>query len=125
VVTVAIVEDNDVFREALEILLGLDPELEVVVSAPDGRTAIAACAERRPDVALVDYRLPDVDGAETTRGIRAASPETTVLGLTAAADGPYVTALRDAGAVACLIKDRELADIVAAVRDAGGRAAAR
>jgi DNA-binding NarL/FixJ family response regulator len=125
VITVAIVEDNDVFREALEILFGLDPELEVVVSASDGRSAVAACAERRPDVALVDYRLPDVDGAETTRAIRGASPRTTVLGLTAAADGPHVAALREAGAVACLIKDRELTDIVAAVRDAARSAAAR
>lgn len=117
-VSVAIVEDNDVFREALEIVLGLTPDLRVVVAAPDGHSAVEACAEAQPDVVLLDYRLPDVDGVETTRAIRAACPSATVLVLTAAADRPEVDALLDAGAVACLTKDRDLDEIVGALRSA-------
>ena len=120
-ITVAIVEDNEVYREALEIVFGLTPDLTVVVAAPGGRAAVEACGLVRPDVVLVDYRLPDMDGVETTKALRAASPETTVLVLTAAADGPEVEALLEAGAVECLTKDRELSEIVAAVRAAARR----
>lgn len=117
-IRVAIVEDNDVFREALEVLLGLSADLEVVAAAADARSAVALCIERRPDVIVLDYRLPDVDGVEAATRLRAACPDAAILALTAAADGPQLDALLDAGAVACLTKDRELDEIVAAVRDA-------
>ena len=120
-ITVAIVEDNDVYREALEIVFGLTSDLAVVVAAPGGRAAVEACGLAQPDVVLVDYRLPDLDGVETTRALRAECPETTVLVLTAAADGPEVEALLEAGAGECLMKDRELSEIVAAVRAAARR----
>jgi DNA-binding NarL/FixJ family response regulator len=119
-IDVAIVEDNDVFREALEILLGLAPDLNVVASVPSGREALAACPGADPDVVLVDYRLPDLDGVETTRAILAACPRAAVVALTAAADAPEIAALLDAGAVACLTKDRGLDEIVAAIRAAAG-----
>jgi DNA-binding NarL/FixJ family response regulator len=122
-IQVAIVEDNDVFREALEILLGLEADLQVVASARDGRSAVDAAVDRRPDVVVVDYRLPDLDGVETTRAIRQACPEAAVVVLTAAADAPEVDALLDAGAVACLTKDRQLEDIVGTIRAAAGRGA--
>lgn len=121
VVTVAIVEDNEVFREALEILLGLEGDLEVVAVAGDGHAAIDVVREHAPDVVVVDYRLPDLDGVETTRAIRAARPASAVVVLTAAADGPEIDALLDAGAVACLTKDRDLGEIVAAIRGAPTR----
>jgi DNA-binding NarL/FixJ family response regulator len=125
-ITVAIVEDNDVYREALQIVFGLTSDLRVVVAASDGRAAVEACTEARPDVVLVDYRLPDVDGVETTRAIRAACPDAIVLALTAAADRPEMDALVAAGAVACLTKDSDLDEIVAAVRSAArGAEAAR
>jgi DNA-binding NarL/FixJ family response regulator len=118
VIRVAIVEDNDVFREALEILLGLSGDIDVVATAADGRAGVAACEEVRPDVIVLDYRLPDVDGVETARSIQDRCPDAAIVALTAAAEGPQVEALLSAGAVACLTKDRELDDIVTAVRDA-------
>jgi DNA-binding NarL/FixJ family response regulator len=117
-IAVAVVEDNEVYREALEIVFGLTLDLEVVVAAPDGRSAVEACRSAQPDVVLVDYRLPDLDGVETTRAIRAACPSATVLVLTAVADGAEIDALLAAGAIDCLTKDRELSEIVAAVRAA-------
>ncbi len=117
-IEVLIVEDNAVFREALEVLLGLDGDLEVVGSVPDGRGALAACEEHPPDVIVLDYRLPDLDGVETARSLRAVCPGAAVVALTAAAEEPVAAALREAGAVACITKDRDLGEIVAAIRAA-------
>lgn len=117
-VRVAIIEDNDVFREALEMLLGLQPELEVVASAPDGDDAAALCREHSPDVVLMDYRLPGMDGVQATRQLLEACPEVAVVGLTASANRSEVDALFAAGAVACLTKDEPLEDIVAAIHRA-------
>ncbi len=115
---VVIVEDNEVFREALEILFELTPDLQVVAAVADGEAAVAACRGLRPAVVIVDYRLPGADGVATTRAIREASPGSAVVVLTAAADEPELAALRAAGAAACLMKDRAMDDIVAAIRDA-------
>ena len=117
-VRVAIIEDNDVFREALEMLLGLQPGLEVVASAPDGDDAAALCREHSPDVVLMDYRLPGMDGVQATRQLLEACPEVAVVGLTASANRSEVDALFAAGAVACLTKDEPLEDIVAAIHGA-------
>ncbi len=117
-VRVAIVEDNDVFREALEMLLGLQSGLEVVASAPDGDNAATLCREHSPDVVLMDYRLPGMDGVQATRLLREACPDVAVVGLTASANQSEVDALFAAGAVACLTKDEPLGDIVAAIHRA-------
>ncbi|MGH3040870.1 MAG: response regulator [Gaiellaceae bacterium] len=123
-ISVILVEDNDVFRESLELLLGTVPDLRVVAAVPDGRSALEVCRRERPDVVLMDYRLPELDGVETTAAIGEACPTTAVVVLTATAESEEIDALYEAGAVACLTKDRELDDIVGAVRDAAGRGAA-
>ena len=120
-VRVAIIEDNDVFREALEMLLGLQPGLEVVASAPDGDDAVALCREHSPDVVLMDYRLPGMDGVQATRLLLEACPEVVVVGLTASANQSEVEALFAAGAMACLTKDEPLEDIVAAIHRAAAQ----
>lgn len=120
-ITVVLVEDNDVFRESLELLLGTVRDLRVVAAVPDGRSALEVCTRLGPDVVLLDYRLPELDGVETTAAIGKACPETAVVVLTATAESEEIDALYGAGAVACLTKDRELDDIVGAVRDAAGR----
>ncbi|MGH3012557.1 MAG: response regulator [Gaiellaceae bacterium] len=122
-ITVVLVEDHDVFRESLELLLGTVPDLRVVAAVPDGRRALEVCKRLKPDVVLMDYRLPELDGVEATAAIREASTAAVVV-LTAAAESEEVDALYDAGAVACLTKDRGLDEIVGAVRDAAGRGAA-
>lgn len=114
-IRIVIVEDNTVFREALELLLGLRSDLVVVASVADGEEAVAMCREHEPDVALMDYRLPGLDGIEATRALKEACPEVAVVGLTASANREEMKALREAGAVACLTKDQELEEIVAAI----------
>jgi DNA-binding NarL/FixJ family response regulator len=123
-IRVLLVEDNDVFREALELLLGLRQEIDVAASVSDGETAAAIVAELRPDVVLMDYRLPGLDGVQATRAVLAAYPETAVVCLTASANPREREALIEAGAVGCIEKDEGLDAIVEAIRSAARPAAA-
>jgi DNA-binding NarL/FixJ family response regulator len=122
-IRVVVVEDNDVFREALELLLGLRPEIEIVAALADGHDVPDVCRELRPDVVVVDYRLPGLDGVQVTTSILEASPTTAVVALTASANAHERGALIEAGAVACLTKDQPLDEIVDAIHRAGGRLA--
>jgi DNA-binding NarL/FixJ family response regulator len=117
-----LVEDNDVFREALELMLGMRAEIEIVASVGDGIAAVEAASEHRPDVVLIDYRMPGLDGAEATTQLRAKLPEVRVVALTASADESQRAELLAAGAVACLGKDEELDAIVAAIQEAAASA---
>jgi DNA-binding NarL/FixJ family response regulator len=123
-IRVVLVEDNDVFRDALELLLGLRSDIVVVASVPDGTEAAAVAAQLRPDVVLMDYRLPGLDGVQATRAVLEACPETAVVCLSASANLRERDALTEAGAVACLRKDEGLEAIVEAIRAAGRPAAA-
>jgi DNA-binding NarL/FixJ family response regulator len=120
-VRVALVEDNDVFREALELLLGLRSDVIVVASVEDGTKVVELCREYSPDVVVMDYRLPALDGVQATRVLREACPEVAVVCLTASANLREIDALYAAGAVACLTKDEPLDEIVAAIQKAAGR----
>ena len=122
-INVLLVEDNDVFREALELMLGVTPDVHVVAAVADGETALKVCPELRPEVVVLDYRLPGLDGVETTSALRTACPTSAVVVLTAAAEQEEIQALYDAGAVACLTKDRGVEEIVGAIREAAGRGA--
>ena len=117
-IRIVIVEDNAVFREALELLLGLRSDLIVVASVSDGEEAVSVCRLHNPNVALMDYRLPGLDGIEATRALRAACPTVAVVALTASANREEMEALKEAGAVACLTKDQELDEIVDAIHRA-------
>jgi DNA-binding NarL/FixJ family response regulator len=122
-IEVVLVEDNDVFREALELMLEVTPDIRVVAAVDNGETALDMCPRIDPDVVLVDYRLPGLDGVETTARLRSVCPRASVVVLTAAAEANEIQALLDAGAVACLTKDAGLDEIVGAIRQAAGRGA--
>ena len=121
-IRILLVEDNDVFRSALELLLGIQDGFQVVGAVGDGRRAAPACRELDPDVVVMDYRLPGLDGVEATAAVREACPEAKVVCLTASADTLEVSALQAAGAVACLRKDQALGEIVSAIRRAAAGA---
>ena len=123
-IRVVLVEDNDVFREALELLLGLRPEIRIAASVADGADAAQAAAQLCPEVVLMDYRLPGLDGVQATRAVLAACPNTAVVCLTAEATPREREALFEAGAVGCLEKDEGLDAIVAAIHDAAKTTAA-
>jgi DNA-binding NarL/FixJ family response regulator len=120
-IRVVLVEDNQVFREGIELVLGLRSDIEIVGGAEDGPEAVALVRELRPDVVLMDYRLPGMDGVEATAAVIEAYPGTAVIGLTASANVRERQALSEAGAIECLSKDDDLEEIVAAIHRAAGR----
>jgi DNA-binding NarL/FixJ family response regulator len=110
-----IVEDNRLFRETLELLLGLREEIEVVGSVDGGAEAVELCGMLSPDVVLMDYRMPGLDGAQATSAVLAASPGSRVVCLTASVSAAERENVLAAGAVACLTKDEGLDRIVEAI----------
>ena len=103
------------------MLLGLRSEVEVVASVEHAGDIVSLCREREPDVVVIDYRLPGVDGVQATTALRQACPAVAVLCLTASANAREMEAMREAGAVACLSKDEELEEIVGAIRAVASR----
>ena len=117
-VRVILVEDNDTFRETLELLFGLRNEIEVIASVSTGDEAAELCAELEPDVVLMDYRMPGMNGAEATRAVLAACPTTSVICLSASVTAQELEEVTAAGAVACLTKDEDFDRLVATVCEA-------
>lgn len=122
-IRVLLVEDNDVYRESLVFLLGRQDGLEVVGAVADGRSAAPACADLEAEVVVVDYRLPDVDGAEAADDVRALCPQAAIVFLSASAGRDEVDSTRRFGG-AFVRKDEGVDTLVGAVRAAAaaGRA---
>ena len=123
-VRVLAADDQRVVREGLAMLLGLLPDVEVVGTAADGEEVLALAAELRPDVILMDLRMPRMDGVEATRRLRERDPGVKVVVLTTYADDRSVLDALRAGALGYLTKDAGAAEIQQALhRVAGGQAA--
>ncbi|MFJ5721597.1 response regulator [Streptomyces sp. NPDC093149] len=117
-IRVLIVDDQMMVREGFSVLLNAMPGIEVVGEAVDGRQAIAQVAALRPDVVLMDIRMPELNGIEATREIVAADADAKVLVLTTFDLDEYVYQALRAGASGFLLKDasaRQLADGVRVV----------
>jgi DNA-binding NarL/FixJ family response regulator len=117
-VRVLLVEDNDTFRETLELLFGLRDEVEVVGSVSSGYEAPEACRAADPDVVLVDYRMPGLNGAAAARAVLAAAPRTKVVCLSASVSVEEAEEVLAAGAVACVTKDEDFDKLLQVVLDA-------
>ncbi len=115
-IRVVIAEDHAVVREGTRRILEQQPDLEVVGEAADGQEAVDLVERLRPDVAIVDVSMPQLNGIEATRLIKDRHPETTVLILSAYDDDQYVFALLEAGAAGYLLKDIRGDELVEAVR---------
>ncbi len=117
-VRVLLVEDNDVYRETLQLLLHGRDGLEVVGAVSDGSDASAAAASLAPDVVLMDFRLPGLDGARATAAVLVAAPSAAVICLTAEATDEDRNAVLAAGAVALIEKGAPTDDLVRAIHAA-------
>jgi DNA-binding NarL/FixJ family response regulator len=98
-------DDQRVVREGIAMILSLLPDVEVVGTAADGEEALALAGKWRPDVVLMDLRMPRLDGVEATRRLRAEFPDIRVIALTTYADDRSVVSALRAGAVGYLTKD--------------------
>jgi DNA-binding NarL/FixJ family response regulator len=118
VIRVLVADDQGLVREGLMTLLGAAAELEPVAAARDGEEAVALCAELRPDVVLMDLRMPNMDGVQATQRIREQYPEIEVVVLTTHADEASILDALNAGARGYLTKDAGIAEIARAIQAA-------
>jgi DNA-binding NarL/FixJ family response regulator len=116
VIRVLIADDQRAVREGLAMLVGLADEIEVVGTAANGIEAVQLASELHPDVVLMDLRMPEMEGGEATRKIRAAEPDTHVLVLTTYADDDSLFPALQAGAHGYLTKDASAEEIERAIR---------
>ena len=116
-VRVLIADDQAMVREGLRMILDAQDDIEVVAEAGDGQGALRAAAEHRPDVVLMDIRMPGMDGLQATeRLLRGGRPGPRVLVLTTFGEDEYLYAAMRAGASGFLLKDSPRAALLHAVR---------
>jgi DNA-binding NarL/FixJ family response regulator len=123
-IRVVLADDHLVVRAGTRRILETAPDIRVVAEAGNGKQAIEAIEATRPDVAILDVKMPDPGGIEVTRWIRENAPSTAALVLSAYDDDPYVLAALQAGASGYVLKSADAEDIVRAVRSVhAGKAA--
>jgi DNA-binding NarL/FixJ family response regulator len=119
-VRVLLVEDSDVYRSSLELLLAMQGGIDVAGAVATGAEALAVCPDLRPDVVLMDLRLPGIGGVAATAEVLASCPGTSVVCLTAEATPEERQAITAAGAVAIVEKGQPIDLLVTAIRAAAG-----
>lgn len=118
VTTVLIVDDEPLIRSGIRAILGSDPDIAVAGEAGDGREAVSGVLRLRPQVVLLDIRMPNLDGLDAIPEILRARPETKIVMLTTFGEDAYIAGALERGAVGFLLKasdPRELQDAVRAV----------
>jgi DNA-binding NarL/FixJ family response regulator len=120
VIRVLIVDDHALVRASLNALLGADAELEVVGECVDGAEVVAACTTTRPDVVLMDIRMPRMSGITAAAELKVQQPEVRVLMLTASISADNIARAAAAGAVGFLLKDGDPSHLRGAIRTVAG-----
>ena len=115
-IRILLAEDQHLVRGALEALLALEDDFEVVASVADGAAAVSAAIAHRPDVALLDIEMPDLDGVAATREITSRAPGVRVMILTTFGRPGYLRRAMDAGARGFMVKDAPPDRLASAVR---------
>ena len=115
-IRVLLADDHALVREGTKELLERQGDLEVVGEAGDGVTAVQLATKRRPDVVVMDFAMPMLNGIEATRQIKAVDPTIAVLVLTAYDNEQYIFAFLEAGAAGYLLKDLHSDELVKAIR---------
>jgi DNA-binding NarL/FixJ family response regulator len=115
-IKVLLVDDQDILVEGLKMILGKEEDIQICGTANNGRKAYEACKWNRPDVVLMDIKMPEVTGVEATRMIKKDFPEVKVIVLTTFNDDEYIYEALKNGASGYLLKDASPAEIAGAIR---------
>lgn len=113
---VIIADDHELARAGLRSMLGGEPGIEIAGEATNGREALDLCRRLRPDLALMDMRMPEMDGLTATRAIKEICPGTSVIIVTLPENPDYLFEALKAGAAGYLLKDASQREIISAVR---------
>ena len=115
-IRIALVDDHTLFRRGMKLLLGSQPDFEVVGEASSGEEFLELLSSLSPDVVFMDYSMPGLNGAQTTEQALAQNPELKVITLSMFGDNAYYTRMVECGARGFLLKDSEFDEVVEAVR---------
>ncbi|HXS96420.1 MAG TPA: response regulator transcription factor [Candidatus Limnocylindrales bacterium] len=113
-------DDHAVVRQGFKMILGAQPDMEIVGEAGNGREALELASSLKPDLVVMDVAMPELNGIEATRRMAETAPHTRVLALSMHKDSVYVREILRAGARGYLLKDSVAADLVSAVRAVAG-----
>ena len=117
-IRIMIVDDHAMLRGGLKRFLSVYPDFELVGEAGDGKEAVALFRQQRPDVILMDLKLPDIDGAQATQTILAEAPETKIIALTSFQEQDLIERVLKAGAISFLMKNVSSEELAQAIRAA-------
>ncbi|WP_168120390.1 response regulator transcription factor [Paenibacillus sp. HB172176] len=117
-ISIVLADDQTLMRDGLDTILSLQPDMQVVGMARDGEEALAMTLELKPDIVLMDIRMPGMDGIECTKQIKASQPGSVILILTTFADDGYIIDALAGGATGFLLKDIPGEKLAQAIRDA-------
>lgn len=111
-----IVDDHELARESLQNMLSDEPDIEIVGEAANGRQALLLCSRLRPDLILMDVRMPEMDGLAATKEVKERFPKTSVMMLTMHENPDYLFEALKVGAAGYVLKDAPQDEIIEAVR---------
>ena len=115
-IRVLVVDDHELVRSGITRMLADNPDLEVIGQAPSGEDAIEFVRKERPDIVLMDIRMPGIGGLEATRRILRIDDSIRIIVVTACADDPYPTRVMQSGATAYITKGADIREMVRAIR---------
>jgi len=114
-IRVLLADDHKIVREGLRTFLDMNPDMEVVAEAGEGRAAVQLAQKLRPDIVVMDITMPDLNGIEATRQLIAAQPDIKVIALSMHSDHRLVAEMFNAGAAGYLLKDCAFEELEAAI----------
>ncbi|MED7929265.1 response regulator transcription factor [Nonomuraea sp. LP-02] len=114
-IRILLADDEAMMRAGVRAILASDPELDVVAEAGDGRQAVDLAISHHPDVALLDIRMPRLDGLAAAAEIRRAAPGTAVVMLTTFGEDDYIAKALDVGAAGFLLKSGDPRELIAGI----------
>lgn len=115
-IRILLADDHAVVRQGFKMILGAQPDMEIVGEAGNGREAVELAESLKPDVVVMDVAMPELNGIEATRRVTGAVPHARVIALSMHKDSVYVREILRAGARGYLLKESGAGDLVSAVR---------